>query len=97
VFFVREPEARWVTKSLLPPMKAETAEGGVVVTVTTAGAMRVARFVVGLGAAARADTARLRGLVEELARGALRRTAEPRKLAKTRDLGTERTRRRANR
>lgn len=97
IFFVRQPEARWVVKNLLPPMKAETVEGGVIVTVTTAGAMRVARFVVGLGPAARVDTAQLRGLVEELARGALRRAAQPRKLAKTRDEGAERPRRRANR
>lgn len=97
VFFVREPEARWVSKNLLPPMRAEAMDGGVLVTVATAGAMRVARYVVGLGGAARVDTARLRSLVEELARGALRREAEPRNLAKTRDTGAERARRRADR
>ena len=97
VFFVREPEARWVTKNLLQPMKAQPAEGGVIVTVMTAGAMRVARFVVGLGSAARVDTIHLGRLVEELARGALRDSAEPRKLAKTRDESAERPRRRANR
>jgi predicted DNA-binding transcriptional regulator YafY len=97
VFFVREPEARWVTKNLLPPMRAEAVEGGVRITVTTAGAMRVARYVVGLGAAARVETAHLGGLVEELARGALRRGAQPRKLAKTRETSAERARRRANR
>lgn len=71
VFFVREPEARWVVRNLVEPMQHEPADGGVRVTAATAGATRVARFVVGLGAAARAETAALRAEVEALARGAL--------------------------
>lgn len=82
VFFVREPEARWVAKNLLAPMQISEVKDGIVVSVSTAGAMRVARFVVGLGGAALAESAGLRMLVEELARGALRRSAEPGRLAK---------------
>lgn len=96
-FFVRHPEARWVAKNLLAPMRAEEIEGGIIVTVTTSGAVRVARYVVGLGGAAAAETARLKMLVEELAKGALRRSAEPRRLAKAPVATAERPRRRANR
>ncbi len=96
-FFVRNPEARWVAKNLLAPMRAVDAPDGITVSVTTAGAMRVARFVVGLGGAARAESARLRTLVEELARGALRRSAQPGRLAKAATGIPERPRRRANR
>jgi predicted DNA-binding transcriptional regulator YafY len=71
VFFVREPEARWVQRNLLAPMNAEGAPGGIRVTAKTAGALRIARFVVSLGEAARAESAALRGAVYELARGAL--------------------------
>jgi predicted DNA-binding transcriptional regulator YafY len=96
-FFVRDPEARWVAKNLLPPMSIEDVEGGIVVSVTTAGAMRVARFVVGLGVAARPETAQLQTLVEELAKGALRRSAERGELAKAPAATAERPLRRANR
>ena len=97
VFFVRHPEATWVANNLLPPMHAEPVEGGILVTIATAGATRVARYVVGLGGAARAESSRLRVLVEELATGALRAVAEPRKLAKVQGQSAERARRRANR
>jgi predicted DNA-binding transcriptional regulator YafY len=97
VFFVREPEARWVAKNLLAPMRAEQADGGIVVAVRTAGVLRVARYVVGLGGAARVDSEPLRMLVEDLAKGALRRIAKPRKLAKAQGMTAERPRRRANR
>jgi hypothetical protein len=43
---------------------------GILVTAKTSGLLRVARFVVGLGAAATVQTPELRHLVEELARGA---------------------------
>jgi predicted DNA-binding transcriptional regulator YafY len=97
VFFVRHPEATWVAKNLLSPMSAEPVDSGIIVTVATAGMIRVARYVVGLGGAARAETARLRALVEELARGALRAAAKPRKLAKAPAPSAERARRRADR
>ena len=96
-FSVRDPEARWVAKNLLVPMRAEQMTEGIIVRVATAGAMRVARYVVGLGGAARAETTRLHMLVEELAKGALRHSAKPRTIAKTRATLTERPRRRANR
>ena len=70
-FVVREPEARWVARNLPGPMTVESIKAGIRVSTTTAGALRLARFVVGLGAAARAETPELARLVEELARGAL--------------------------
>lgn len=72
-FFVREPESRWVERNLPGPMIPEVVTGGVRVTVTTAGVLTLARYVVGLGAAARAETPELAMLVAELARGALER------------------------
>ena len=95
-FFVQHPEAAWVTQNLLPAMRAEEVDGGIMVTVRTAGSLRVARYVVGLGGAARAETQRLQTLVAELAKGALRRAA-PRKLAKAHTAIAERPRSRANR
>jgi predicted DNA-binding transcriptional regulator YafY len=70
-FFVREPESRWVAHNLPVTMSPEEARGGVRFTATTAGVLRLARFVVGLGAAARAETPELADHVKELARGAL--------------------------
>ncbi|MFH0900731.1 MAG: WYL domain-containing protein [Pseudomonadota bacterium] len=70
-FFVRNPESRWVSRNLLPPMTVESVPGGIHVSVETAALPRVARFVVGLGAAARPETAELASLVRELAEGAL--------------------------
>lgn len=71
IFFVRDPEARWVAKNLIAPMVPEDAAGGIRVSAKTAGALRVARFVVALGEAARAETLALRCAVEEIALGAL--------------------------
>jgi predicted DNA-binding transcriptional regulator YafY len=70
-FFVREPEASWVANNLLEGMTAETLAGGVRVTVDTSAVLRLARFVAGLGAAARPETPTLAEAVAELARGAL--------------------------
>lgn len=79
VFFVREPEARWVRKNLIPPMTVkELPSGGIRVTAMTAGALPIARFVVGLGGAARPESDGLRILVVELAQGALTAAAEGR-------------------
>ena len=71
-FFVREPECRWVVNNLLDRMRPETLPGGVRIHVQTSALIRLARFVVGLGDAARAEDAALAEAVAELARGALR-------------------------
>lgn len=68
---VREPEARWVQHNLLPTMKVEPINGRIRVTVETNAILQVARYVVGLGAAATAETPALAEAVEVLARGAL--------------------------
>jgi predicted DNA-binding transcriptional regulator YafY len=71
-FVVREPEARWVQTNLLPTMKVATLPNGRIrVTVETNAILQVARYVVGLGAAATAETPALAEAVEVLARGAL--------------------------
>ena len=71
-FLVRDPEARWVQTNLLPTMKVEQlANGRIRVTVETNAILQVARYVVGLGAAATSETPALAEAVEVLARGAL--------------------------
>lgn len=70
-FVVREPEARWVQHNLLPTMKLETLNGRIRITVETNAILQVARYVVGLGAAATAETPALAEAIEVLARGAL--------------------------
>jgi predicted DNA-binding transcriptional regulator YafY len=71
-FVVAEPEARWVVQNLLPGMRPTPHPGGIHVTTTTAAIERLARFVVGLGSAARAESEDLRLEVLRLAEGALR-------------------------
>ncbi len=70
-FFVRTPECRWVGRNLPCAMTASDTRGGMRFSTTTAGTLRLARFVVGLGEAARADTPELASYVTALARGAL--------------------------
>jgi predicted DNA-binding transcriptional regulator YafY len=70
-FFVREPESRWVERNLPGSMGKEVVPGGLRFTTTTAGVLQLARYIVGLGAAARAETPELGLVVAELARGAL--------------------------
>ena len=70
-FFVRDPEARWVEHNLPVSIAPERVAGGTRFTTTTAGVLRLARYVVGLGVAARAETPELAAQVRELARGAL--------------------------
>jgi len=70
-FFVREPESSWVANGLLEGMRAETLHGGVRVSIETSAVLRLARYVVGLGDAARPEDAVLARAVAELARGAL--------------------------
>ena len=71
VFFVGEPDARWVARNLMEAMQAEEVPGGIRVTVETSAPKRLARFVVGLGGAAKALTPGLEAEVAALARGAL--------------------------
>lgn len=70
-FVVREPEARWVQNNLLPTMKVQQLTGRIRITVETNAILQVARYVVGLGAAATCETPALAEAVEVLARGAL--------------------------
>jgi predicted DNA-binding transcriptional regulator YafY len=70
-FFVRRAECRWIERNLPCPMTSEDTRDGVRFTTTTAGVLLLARFVVGLGGAAHAETPELALLVATLARGAL--------------------------
>ncbi len=76
-FTVRAPELRWVVDTTPIPMQAESVAGGLRLSAETAGVMALARFVVGLGAAARAETPELLAAVHELARGALGTNSPP--------------------
>jgi predicted DNA-binding transcriptional regulator YafY len=75
-FVVRNPEARWAKNNLLEGMSAEDISDGVRVTANTAAIGRIARFVVGFGAAAVAETPALADAVRELASGALGQSGE---------------------
>jgi predicted DNA-binding transcriptional regulator YafY len=70
-FFVSDPEARWVARNLIEGLQAEEVPGGIRVTVETSALKRLARFVVGLGAAAKPLTPALEAEVVTLAQGAL--------------------------
>jgi predicted DNA-binding transcriptional regulator YafY len=70
-FFVSDPDARWVARNLLEEMRAEEVPGGIRVSVHTAALRRLARFVVGLGEAAKPSTPALEAEVAKLASGAL--------------------------
>jgi predicted DNA-binding transcriptional regulator YafY len=70
-FFVRNPEARWVARNLLEGMRVEDESGGIRVLVDTTACIRVARYVVALGAAATPETPSLAAAVCEIAQGAL--------------------------
>lgn len=69
---VRAPRARWVVQNLPEPMTVEHRPDEICLRVRTAGLENLARFVVGLGADARAETPELRAAVLELAQGAAR-------------------------
>jgi predicted DNA-binding transcriptional regulator YafY len=71
-FFVREPEARWVARNLPDGLRGTPEGSGLFVEAETAGLLPVARFVVGLGAAAECRTDELAAAVRALAAGALR-------------------------
>ncbi|MGH7440348.1 MAG: helix-turn-helix transcriptional regulator [Polyangiaceae bacterium] len=70
-FFVRDPECNWVAHNLLEGMHAEAVQGGMRVDIETSAVVRLARFVVGLGEAARPETPVLAYAVAAIARGAL--------------------------
>jgi predicted DNA-binding transcriptional regulator YafY len=70
-FRVRNPEARWVRNNLLEGMRIEERNDGVRIVAHTTAIGRLARFVIGLGAAAIPETPALAREVAELARGAL--------------------------
>jgi predicted DNA-binding transcriptional regulator YafY len=71
VFFVSDPDAGWVARNLMDVMECEEAPGGIRVTLETSAPKRLARFVVGLGPAAKPLTPKLELEVAALARGAL--------------------------
>jgi predicted DNA-binding transcriptional regulator YafY len=71
VFFVSDPEARWFARNLMEEMQSEEVPGGIRVTIETSALKRLARAVVGLGAAAKPLTPELEKEVAALAKGAL--------------------------
>lgn len=80
-FVVREPEAKWVAQNLPDGMSIDPDDSvpdGIRVTCSTPSVLRVARFVVGLGGAARVETAELAACVREIAQGALDGAGEAR-------------------
>lgn len=70
-FVVRNPEAGWVAKNLLKGMETEEVTDGLRVTAHTTALPILARFVVGLGDAARCESPILAEEVRNLAEGAL--------------------------
>lgn len=76
-FVVREPELRWVVDTLPIAMAVEPVGEGVRLSASTSGVLALARFVVGLGPAARAETPELLAAVHELAQGALAANGPP--------------------
>jgi len=71
-FLVRDPESTWVAKNLPDDRIAqEPVPGGVRFSIETTAVIVLARFVVGLGDAARAETPELRAHVIAIANGAL--------------------------
>ncbi len=91
-FTVRDPEARWVKDTLPVPMHVEPdPSGGVRVSSRTAGVGAIARFVVGLGDAARPETPELIAAVHDLAQGALLATSPTiRSVTTNRSIGSTR-------
>jgi WYL domain len=75
-FTVRDPEARWVRDNLPTGMRVEEArDGGIRVSAHGGALLVVARFVVGLGEAACAETEALAIAVRNIAEGALEANA----------------------
>ncbi len=76
VFFVSDPDARWAARNLMDGMQCEEVPGGIRVTLEGSAAKRLARFVVGLGGAAKPLTPDLAREVTALAEGALGKRAK---------------------
>jgi len=72
VFVVRSPDAEWARHNLPKGARVEEAGGGIRVTIRTGAPSVLARFVVGLGASATAESDDLAARVRALAEGALR-------------------------
>jgi predicted DNA-binding transcriptional regulator YafY len=71
-FFVRDPEAAWISKNLPDDrIVREAAKGGARFTVETNAVTVLARYVAGLGEAARPETPELKAEVAAIARAAL--------------------------
>lgn len=76
-FVVRKPAAMWVKDNLLSGMRVDPDSKPDELRVVTKGApLVVARFIAGLGGAARAEGEDLRGLVRELAKESLEAHSE---------------------
>jgi predicted DNA-binding transcriptional regulator YafY len=76
-FVVRDPESVWVAKNLPDHrITAEAAPGGTRFSIDTTAVVVLARFVVGLGDAARAETPELAQNVIAIAEGALKSARE---------------------
>jgi predicted DNA-binding transcriptional regulator YafY len=75
VFFVADPDARWVARNLMEEMQFEEVPGGIQVTIETSALKRLGRYVVGLGASAKALTPALEAEVIALAKGAIEANA----------------------
>jgi predicted DNA-binding transcriptional regulator YafY len=72
VFFVRDPDASWVSRNLPDErITLETTASGSRFSTDTSGVQILARYVVGLGAAATCETPELATAVATLAQGAL--------------------------
>ena len=69
-FTVKQPTASWIAGNLLPGMRIEREDRGVLRVVTRGGALVVARFIVGLGGDGTAESKQLRALVCDLATAA---------------------------
>lgn len=75
-FQVRDPDARWVKANLPLPMASAAITGGLRFSTETRAVRQLARFVLGLGGVASAETPELRRLVRELAEAALAATQD---------------------
>lgn len=73
---IRSPESRWVQNNLPCPMRLTREPDGIRLELETSGLQTLARWVVGLGAAATAETAELQDAVRALAEGALAATGQ---------------------
>jgi len=77
VFVVHDPDSAWVARNLPDDrIEHETVTGGMRFSIETSAVEHLARFVTGLGGAAKAETPELAEAVATLARGALANATE---------------------